>query len=299
MNSVPIACYVLKPDFTILFWNHEAERLLGFSAQEMVGFKCVDMPLGCSYATNNDVLKECCPAIYVLATGRPKTMQMVMRHKNGEKVLISNTLVPIADDGGHIYELVSFFTPILGNEKDKRLLREVYQLATRDPVTNLPGRTFMEECINEALELYRRTNHKFAVLFADVDNFHDINNSYGHQAGDMVLRSFGDALLKHGRKTDDFCRWGGDEFVGLLQLKDKEELRGAARRFMGIAESSSIQDGDNTIVCRVSIGMTVVRDGDDLSSLVNRADRYMFEAKGHRGEGIVTDFDAQAKCGDK
>ncbi len=299
MNSAPVSCYILKPDFTIIFWNHEAERLLGFSAKEMVGSKCVDMPLGCSYATTGNAMMECCPAIYVLATGRPKSAKMLMRHKSGKKVLISNTIVPIADENGHIYELVSFFIPIRENEKDRNLIRQVYQLASRDPVTSLPGRLFMEEAINEAIELYRRADRKFAVLFADVDNFHDINNTYGHQVGDEVLRSFGKALVRHGRKSDDFCRWGGDEFVGLLQLKDDDEIKGAARRFSGIAETSSIKDGEKTIDCRVSIGITVVRDGDDLSSLVDRADRYMFEAKRRKGEGIVTDFDAPSHCEDK
>ena len=150
----------------------------------------------------------------------------------------------------------------------------------------------MESCIDDALELYRRTGRQFAVLFADVDNLHYLNNTYGHGTGDKVLRAFSLALRKFGRKTDDFCRWGGDEFVGILRLRSAEDVRGASRRFARIAEKGRITEGGQTIDCQVSMGMTVVRDDDDRKSIVDRADRYMYEAKRNHPNRIVTDFDA-------
>ncbi|MBM6999959.1 EAL domain-containing protein, partial [bacterium] len=292
IDTVPFGCYVLDQGRTIRYWSRGAERLLGFSAEEMVGVKCTDTPLGCASADDARSAIDCCPALFALATGRAKTMRMVMSAKGGKEVVVSNTLVPIRDGSGRIYALASFLVPHACEGADRDLVRQIYQIATTDPVTQLPGRSYMEECLDEALELYRRTGQRFAVLFADVDNFHDVNNTFGHHAGDEILRSFGRTLLSQGRRTDEFCRWGGDEFVGILQLRRDSDVTGAARRLMRAAREISISEGGRTVTCHVSIGMTVIREGDDLETVVDRADRYMYEAKRRKGDGIVTDFTA-------
>ena len=292
MNSVPIGCYVLQPNQTVEFWNHEAERLLGYSSSEMVGRRCIDSELGCSNANGTRIASDHCPAILALATGKPQTTQMFMRAKDGNDVLIRNTLAPLKDREGRIQRVVSLFVPLADGDYEHGLVKQIYEVATRDPTTCLPGRKYMESCIDDALELYHRTGRQFAILFADVDNLHYLNNTYGHVVGDKVLRAFALALRKYGRKTDDFCRWGGDEFVGILRLRSAEDVKGASRRFARIAEKGRVSQGGQEIDCQVSMGMTVVRDEDDLKSVVARADRYMYEAKRHHANRIVTDFDA-------
>ena len=290
MDAMPIGCYVLRPDHTVLYWNPAAEKLLGFSAEEMQGKRCVDMPLGCSF-TNSSRIGAHCPAIVAYATGKAKTLEMFMRRKDGKDILLRNTLVPLADEAGKVRELVSFFVPLTDANYDQGLIKAIYETATRDPLTCLPGRKFMEVCLDEAMEIYRRTGQPFAVLFADVNNFHDINNTYGHAAGDDLLRAFGLALRKYGRKADKFCRWGGDEFVGLLHLRHPEDIKGAAKRFLKIAHNCEVTEDGKTISCRAAIGITVVRDDDTIKSIVSRADHYMYLAKKRKEDQIVTDVD--------
>jgi diguanylate cyclase (GGDEF)-like protein len=293
MDEMPIGCYILRPDHTVLYWNREAENLLGFTAQEMIGRKCVNMPLGCSFINGRDIPDGSCPALAAYATGRAQSMQMFMRHRDGGSVLIRNTLVPMKDSDGTVRELVSLFVPLTDQNYDHDLIRHIYESATRDSLTCLPGRKYMEKCLEEALETFKRTGRPFAVLFADSDNFHQINNTYGHDAGDAILRKLGLALRKYGRKSDCFCRWGGDEFVGLLQLRHPEDIEGAAQRFMKLACSCEVAAGGNRINCRTSIGITVVREDDDRKSVVSRADRYMYQAKRRTDDHIVTDFNAE------
>ena len=294
MEEMPIGCYIIKPDHSVVYWNKEAEKLLGFSASEMQGKKCIDMPLGCSFTSGEHIPRHSCPAMVAFVTGRSQTMQMFMKQKDGKDLLIKNTLVPLKDAKGEITELISLFVPLTEGDYDQNLVSMIYEVSTRDPLTCLPGRKYMEVCLEEAFELYHRINRPFAVLFADVNDFHDINNTYGHGNGDAILRQFGLALRKYGRKTDHFCRWGGDEFVGLLQLKEAEDIKEASRRFMKIAEESyEVVDG-NHITCRAAIGITVVREDDTVDSLIARADRYMYEAKKSKTERIVTDYTKQA-----
>lgn len=294
LDAAPFGCYALKPDHTIVYWNHEAERLLGYSLSGMIGRRCTEMPLRCSYTSGEAIPLDQCPAIYALATGEPKSVQMFMRGKDGKDLLIRNTLVPMRDDEGKITRIVSFFIPLADESYEPSLVRRIYEAATKDPVTGLPGRRYMEACIEDALELYHRTGRAFAILFADIDGFHEVNNRYGHKMGDRLLASFGSALREHGRKTDAFCRWGGDEFVGILQLKDTEDIKGAAQRFLKVAEGAEAAMGSHEASCRVSIGITAVRKGDDQKSVVDRADRYMFIAKKRHSDRIVTDYSKEA-----
>lgn len=176
MDAMPIGCYVLRPDHTVLYWNPAAEKLLGFSAEEMQDKRCVDMPLGCSFTNSTHIKGAHCPAIVVYATGKAKTLEMFMRRKDG-------------------------------------------------------------------------------------------------------------------RKADKFCRWGGDEFVGLLHLRHPEDIEGAAKRFLKIAHNCEVTEDRKTVSCRASIGITVVRDDDTIKSIVSRADHYMYLAKKRKEDQIVTDFD--------
>ncbi|MCH4032914.1 MAG: EAL domain-containing protein [Lachnospiraceae bacterium] len=290
LDEIPFGCYILRPDQQILYWNREAERLLGYSQEEVIGKRCVDQPFGCSFVSGETILGPSCPALVAYTSGQVQTMQMFIRKKDGDNLLIRNTLVPLRDESGKITELVSLFVTLGDVAYDDSLVRDIYEVATRDPLTCLPGRRYMEACIGEELERYERTGHPFAVLFADVDRFHDINNRYGHTVGDQLLKELGLGLRKFGRHADRFARWGGDEFVGLLQLKRPEEIEQAAERFLALSNRTEIENEGQRISCQAAIGITVVHPGDDVKSIVSRADRYMYLAKARDADQIVTDY---------
>ena len=293
LDEIPIGCYILKPDHTVLYWSAEAASLLGFTAAEMQGRKCTDTPLGCSFTTGEKVPNQFCPAVVAYRTGRSSSLQMFMRRKDGSEILVRNVLTPIRDQNGRVTQLLSFFFPLADKDYDATMIRELYETATRDALTCLPGRKYMEACLQDELERFRRTGNLFAVLFADADYLHEINNTYGHEAGDAMLKEIGMMLRKYGRKADRFCRWGGDEFVGLLQLKHPQDIEGAGLRFKAAAEKCEIEVHGRKITCQTAIGITIVRENDDLKSLVDRADRYMFEAKKAGTAQIVTDFNTK------
>jgi diguanylate cyclase (GGDEF)-like protein len=294
LDPAAVGCYILSPEHKVLYWNPEAEKLLGISAKQMLGKDCFDAHLGCSFTSGIGVPDHRCPAVVALATGKAQSMQMFMRRSDGRDILIRNTLVPLQNADGETDELVALFTPMTDETYDEGMIRDIYEVATRDAVTCLPGRKYIETCLEEELENYQRTGHAFAVLFADADDFHSINNLYGHEVGDEVLRAFGIALRKYGRRTDRFGRWGGDEFVGIMKLKDKSDIKSAAKRFSKIAERIAVQAGDQTVTFHISAGITVVRDGDNPRSIVDRADQYMYLAKSFFKNQVVTDFNVNA-----
>lgn len=227
MEDMPIGCYILKPDHTVLYWNREVERLLGYLVSEMQGERCTDMPVGCCFTDGKRIPFHSCPATIAYTTGRSSSLSMFMRHKDGKDLLVKNTFVPIKDMSGQVIELVSLFVPMTEESYNEDLIGMIYEVVTRDPLTCLPSRKYMEVYLQQAFDLYHRSGHPFAVLFVDVNHFTKINHNYGQSTGDTILHNIGLALCEYGRKTDRFCRWSGDEFVGLLEIKGKEDLIGA------------------------------------------------------------------------
>lgn len=295
LDDLPFGCYIMHPDQKVIYWNQEAERLIGYTPGEVVGKRCGALHLACSFVDGGEIPMPSCPAIAAYRSGRVQSMKMFMRRKAGDNLLIRNTMIPLRDGNGKVRNLVALFFPVTEDPYDEERMRDIYEVATRDPLTCLPGRRYMESCIDEEIERYRRTGHPFAVMFTDVDRFHDVNNGYGHRAGDELLREFGHRLRNFGRRTDRFCRWGGDEFVGILQLKSNEDIRGLAERFLQLSESTEIVLEGEKISCMAAIGITVVREDDDRESVIARADRYMFRVKGENSTRVVTDCTGQVK----
>ncbi len=87
-----------------------------------------------------------------------------------------------------------------------------------DNLTELPNRCYLESFISYKFEEYKKIGRSFAVLFADIDDFSKVNNTYGHDAGDMVLKNISKSLIRNIRRHDLVGRWGGEEFLGIYSI---------------------------------------------------------------------------------
>jgi diguanylate cyclase (GGDEF)-like protein len=165
---------------------------------------------------------------------------------------------------------------------------ELRCLAMTDPLTGISNRRHFMDQIAEEIERTKRYGLPFSLLMIDIDNLKEINDAYGHKAGDEVLRSFAKHCLTKLRSVDRFARFGGDEFIVLLvqtgQLKAKEVT---ARLLAGI-EDLDIQIGEKSILITVSIGLTTTEDIVSIEELIKRADEAMYKAKnGGRNQVVI------------
>ena len=156
----------------------------------------------------------------------------------------------------------------------------VAHLAYHDALTGLPNRSLMQERISSAISHSERTTKKFAVMFIDIDNFKNINDSLGHDAGDDLLRRVANRLSESVRAHDTIARQGGDEFIVLLD--ELEGHQGATRVAQKILQSLRATFKVNGADQHVSgsIGIAVYPDdGTDASTLLKNADTAMFHSK--------------------
>jgi two-component system cell cycle response regulator len=151
----------------------------------------------------------------------------------------------------------------------------LYRLAVMDPLTGLYNRRFADQCLAAEIARSQRHGRPFTVVCVDVDNFKQINDAYGHAAGDMVLREFAERLRRSVRTADTAARIGGDEFFALLLECTPEN---SARMLARLGPFDVEWEGQR-ITVGISAGWTGFQESDTPETVMARADRALYESK--------------------
>jgi diguanylate cyclase (GGDEF)-like protein len=165
-------------------------------------------------------------------------------------------------------------------QQRKRMEDRVNHMAFHDELTSLPNRLMLSQRLDQALSRHRRGGSQLAILFLDLDRFKVINDSLGHETGDVLLRQVADRLRSHSREGDTIARMGGDEFVVLIE--NSGNLSDISARAQRLVEQLSAPYllGSNDCHVTVSIGVSVFpADGSDAPALLKAADVAMYRAK--------------------
>lgn len=189
-----------------------------------------------------------------------------------ERLSIENELSDMKNDIAGVRDDLS---------KSQAKEEELRKSALHDALTGLPNRVLFEERLDHGLIQAKRQGWKLAVLFMDIDNFKNFNDSYGHDMGDKVLLTVADRLQSATRGQDTVSRWGGDEFVCLL-LEVKQEADVVDLAELMVKRISEPFTFKGTILSlRVSIGIAIYpTDGETAEILFKNADTAMYKAKG-------------------
>ena len=161
-------------------------------------------------------------------------------------------------------------------EANKKLL----EISTTDYLTNLSNRRYFFEMGNKTFHLAKREKSKFSIICIDIDFFKHINDTYGHNIGDEVLKYIANKMSKSIRKSDIVARTGGEEFTILLNNTDENSAFILAEKLRTSVENSVYKTDDLMIQVTISLGISELRQEDeDLDSIISRADRALYIAK--------------------
>lgn len=156
---------------------------------------------------------------------------------------------------------------------------KLVEMAATDSLTGLLNRRAGMMRIEEELSRQKRSGKLISCLMLDIDYFKKINDTYGHQAGDMVLAEFA-VMLRHSlRKHDIICRYGGEEFMVLLPETALDSAIATAEKICGYTNKNNIKYRDTTIMVTVSVGVAQLQLGESVDSLIWRADEALYHAK--------------------
>jgi diguanylate cyclase (GGDEF)-like protein/PAS domain S-box-containing protein len=203
--------------------------------------------------------------------------KIINKAKNGTIVPVWTTIKRIVDEKGSVVNYTAIQTDLRELESSQA---EANYLAYHDPLTGLYNRVNFEEYLNHTLPLAKRNNSLLALLFIDLDRFKVINDTLGHDIGDRVLIEVAQRLKKVLRESDFIARWGGDEFV--VVLENLSSVSDVARVATHIIEAlqQPIQVNKNKLLTTASIGIALYpEDASDAQTLIKYADSAMYLAK--------------------
>ncbi|MBD3609613.1 MAG: GGDEF domain-containing protein [Gammaproteobacteria bacterium] len=160
----------------------------------------------------------------------------------------------------------------------KRLVNEQHR-AMHDDLTGLPNRKAYDERMSDEMERYTRYKTPFVLSVWDIDHFKQINDTYGHQAGDNILKSVADVLRKNLRRVDFVARYGGEEFVVIMSNSSTEGALQAANKIRQMIAATHFHYNGESVEVTISSGLAVISSDDTTNSLFKRADDALYQAK--------------------
>jgi len=286
LNNLRDGIYYVDTERRILFWNHAAEAITGYSAEEIVGLSCSRSGLNHIDEEGRPLCIVGCPLFATLSDGKQRCERVFVRHKAGYRIPLFVNIFPIRQED-KIVGAVEVFTQDSPKVYEDDLVERLSDIAMHDALTHLPNRRYLSSFLDYKLEEFRRFGRPFAVMFADIDNFSRFNNEYGHDTGDAVLTNLAESMRRSVRRSDLIGRWGGEEFVGIYAVGDAGDPPVIGEKFRLLAENTAVIRGGMPMHISVSVGITAVREGDTAGSITERADALMYESK-RGGKNRVT-----------
>lgn len=279
--------YCIDRDGFITYWNPAAETLTGYTAQDALGRRCRDDLLLHVSEESGFLCAEACPMVATTQDGQYRQAEVYLQRADGSRCAVRIRTAPLIGRDGVVEGAVQVFLPNDLTAALRYRLQELERLAMVDELTGLASRRMVEETIRARLLEFRRYGWPVAVLLADVDHFKRINDTYGHNTGDEVLRVIGRTLTQSVRPFDLVGRWGGDEFIVVAANVAAPQLSAIANRLLLLVQASRPRVNGHRIGLSVSIGAATATETDTPSSLIGRADTLMYASK-RSGRNRVT-----------
>ena len=209
--------YFVDRERRITYWNHGAERITGYLAEQVMGRRCADNILEHVDAAGRLLCTGMCPLAASMLDGQQKEAHVFLRHADGYRVPVLVRVSPIQDENGRIIGAVEIFSDNSELFHTQKRLEEMSQTVYRDPLTGAANRRGIDLILEAASKDVLLRTPSYGLILLDIDFFKQINDTHGHLAGDEVLRVFGEILAQQaGRAQGVAARLGGEEFAMLL-----------------------------------------------------------------------------------
>lgn len=275
----------LHQEGLMTFINPSGAKILGAAgAEQVIGRSLFDIV----HADLHEVVRE--RMRFLAETGKqtPWTEEQFVRF-DGSVIDVEVSAASFPWQGGQMTQLI--FHDIT---ERKQVEARLQRLALYDSLTGLPNRTLFFDRLNQLLALAKRNSYVLGLLFLDLDGFKQVNDTYGHDVGDELLRQVADRLGRIMRKCDTIARMGGDEFVGLCgRITGAGDAAVVAEKIIAKLQEPYVA-GAITCTVGVSIGISIYpNDGEDSDTLLKKADIAMYRVKQGKHGGYVFFGDIQ------
>jgi len=274
INLIDDLIFYKDKDFKYIGCNSAFLRFINKSAEELMGkddFEIFDHELASLFRYNDKLM---------LAEGKIRTNDEWVTYPDNSKVCLLTKKIPF------IYDEIN--TGILGISRDITSLenakQQLKEQALVDELTKAKNRKAYNLKIKTLFAAFQRYQIPFSIISIDIDNFKTINDRFGHDIGDKILRNFSAFIEAQIRQTDHFFRIGGEEFVILSESKTKiDAIKLAEKLCLSVAGKSLVSD----ISITISLGTCEVMKGDNPDSIAKRVDILLYQAKSNGKNKVI------------
>lgn len=279
LDAIGDGVLVVDPQSKVIYLNRMAEMMTGWSSEQAIGRPVEQVFFIFDGVTRERVMNPGQRAIdegqiVVLALGS------VLIRRDGTDIAIEDSAAPIHNSEERVVGAVIVFHNATQSSSEIQKMRH---LAQHDFLTGLPNRMLFRERLTQAVAMAHRRNKQMALLFLDLNYFKEINDTFGHKAGDHLLQEVAREITDCVRTTDTVSRHGGDEFVMLLtEINERQDAVHIAEKLLSRFAAPRRIDG-NEIQVSLSIGISVYpENGLDADILLHNADVAMYTTKKKR-----------------
>ncbi|WP_229262718.1 bifunctional diguanylate cyclase/phosphodiesterase [Duganella radicis] len=269
------AMMVSDADGKILTVNPAFSILSGYTEKELVGHRTYELASGRDDQEFFTRMFDC-----IINTGYWKG-ELWQQNKDGEEYLVSMLVNTVYDEQGNPFRYVALLSDITKKKESEDL---IWRQANFDALTGLPNRRMFHEHLRQEMKKTDRSHLPMALVFVDLDHFKEVNDTLGHDKGDMLLKEVATRLSRSVRSTDTVARLGGDEFTVIIsELRNAGDVVRTAQEILKqMSTPFQLGDGVDKQVAHISssIGITLYpEDGKDAECLIKNADQAMYAAK--------------------
>ena len=287
--------FLVNVEGKFVFANPEALKMLDYAFEELQG-KTIHETVFIQFPDGTRLLPNVNPLWLALEKGETQNEKdAVFTGKSGQMVPVSYSCRPISHEGSLGGAVISF-RDISVLKKYIHSLKTVNQLlekqASTDALTGISNRLEFDKVLEMESKKAERYGFPLSIILFDIDHFKHVNDTYGHSAGDEVLKNLTQLIGAGLRETDLFARWGGEEFVILCPANDFSACLTVAERLRKTVEMFDFQEPKRVTV---SFGVSVFEKGDSSSKFINRADLALYRAKENGRNRVEGETDERTK----
>ncbi len=290
LDNMRDAVVLVDTSRRVMSWNPGAERMTGISAASMYQRQFAPSLIAMRDRDGIVILDDQCPVAHAIESGEQRLQRLTIHGRGQVDLTVEAHVIPVVGGDGVTYGASVLLRDVSPEQSLEARCQNLHQMATKDPLTQVANRAEYNRVHAMFVVAHQERRLPCSLIITDIDHFKNVNDTYGHQAGDEVLKSFAKILKSNCRPGDLVARYGGEEFVMLCADCNNAVAARCAEAIRRAVEQVQHQALAGSCVT-ASFGVTEIQAGDSPDTMVARADRALYEAK-EKGRNRVVQLGA-------